>query len=188
MTNRGTGSRRPYSRAFAENEFEREFPGASESAHEAVISVVRAHSAIMSVLETASRDLGVSAAGRQLLATLEGADGPLSPTDIAARLFVTTPSITSLLDTLEKRELVSRGPAPDDRRKILVSITPAGRKLVDTFLPQIVALQTALLEGVNETDRKKLVKTIDAILRNARELDADAVRAAAKPRGVPRHG
>ena len=38
------------------------------------------------------------AAGRQALAILEGADGPLSPTEISQRMFTTTASTTSLLE------------------------------------------------------------------------------------------
>jgi len=116
---------------------------------------------------------------------LEGAGGPLSPTVIAERLLVTTASTTSLLDTLERRGLVTRLPDPDDRRRQLVTLTDAGRRIVDEFLPQVVALQTAVMAGISETERTRLLRSLAAIREAITELDPDAVVAAA-PRRIKR--
>ena len=66
----------------------------------------------------------LSPGGREILAVVEGAGEPLEPTVIAQRLLITTGSVTSLLDNLEKRGLIRRMPHPHDRRKLLVDITP----------------------------------------------------------------
>ena len=116
---------------------------------------------------------------------LEGADRPLSPTTIAERLLVTTASTTSLLDTLERRGLVTRSPDPDDRRKVLVTLTEDGRQVVNQFLPQVVALQTALMAGLTETQRHQLMESLTTIRETIDTLDADAVIAASPPRGTP---
>ena len=52
---------------------------------------------------------------------------------------VTTGSMTSLLDNLEKRGLVRRLPHPDDRRKLLIDITPDAQAIVDELLPTLHA-------------------------------------------------
>jgi DNA-binding MarR family transcriptional regulator len=83
-----------------------------------------------------STQVTVSNAAAQTLAIIEGAGGPLAPSTIAARLMVTTGSMTSLLDTLERRGLVRRQPHPSDRRQLLVHLTDEGQALVDTFLPR----------------------------------------------------
>jgi DNA-binding MarR family transcriptional regulator len=188
MSKKGTGDRRPSSHAAAATPFELEFPGSSESANAAMVALIRTAAVVTSLHDEASREQKLSAAGRQLLAVLEGAGEPLSPTDISERLMVTTASITSLVDTLERRKFVKRSPDPDDRRRILVTITPAGRKVVDQFLPEIVALQTAALDGISEADRKRLVTLLDTIKQQAAAIDATTVRKAAQPRGIPRHG
>lgn len=113
---------------------------------------------------------------------LEGAGTPLSPTTIAERLLVTTASVTSLLDTLEKRGFVARSPDPDDRRKLLVTLTDAGQDVVDAFLPQVVAVQTALVAGLSEPQRRELLKGLTAIRTTAETLDTAAVVAGARPR------
>lgn len=117
---------------------------------------------------------------------LEGAEGPLSPTTIAQRLLVTTASVTSLLDTLERRGFVTRSPDPGDRRKALVTLTGIGRQVVDQFLPQVVAVQTALMASLTEVQRRRLLESLTAVRAAADTLDADAVVAAAPPRGTPR--
>ncbi len=47
-------------------------------------------------------------------------EGPLTPGDLAGRLKLTSGAVTSVLDRLERREMVRREPHPDDRRKVVV--------------------------------------------------------------------
>ncbi len=127
----------------------------------------------------------LSPTARQALAALEGAEGPLSPTAISERLLVTTASITSLLDTLERRGLVQRQPDPDDRRRQWVSLTSAGQAIVDEFLPEIVALQAAIMADVSEADRQQLMGALATVRTTIAELDVDAIVAAAPARRKP---
>jgi DNA-binding MarR family transcriptional regulator len=182
MTKKGSRTGSPSSRVGKTSEFEREFPGGSESANASAIALVRTYDALITVTDKAMRQHGLSRAGRQLLAVIEGAGEPLSPSAISERLLVTTASTTSLLDTLERRGLLARLPDPSDRRRLLVALTDEGRQVVDEFLPQVVALQTAALAGLSEADRVRLLKSLAVIRETISELDADAVVAAAPPR------
>lgn len=49
-------------------------------------------------------------------------EGSMTAGQIAKRLSVTTGAVTSLIDRLERRNLVIRGPDPTDRRKVIVSV------------------------------------------------------------------
>jgi len=126
---------------------------------------------------------GLSTSGRQALAVLDGAGRPLSPTEIAERLLLTTASITSLLNTLERRGWILREADARDRRRQLISLTDEGQRLVDDMLPQIVALQAALMQDVAESDRQDLLRILDTIRATAVRLDAREVAASAPPRG-----
>lgn len=182
MSTRGSGSRSPSSRSAA-SRFETEFPGASESANHSVIAMIRTAEALEALLHQAVRSHGLSPGARQALAVLEGAHEPLSPTTISERMLITTASTTSLLDTLEKRGLVTRATDPEDRRRQLVSITEEGRRLVDAYLPQVVAVQTAVMAGISEAERARLLKTLAAVAERTRALDVDEVVASAPRRG-----
>jgi DNA-binding MarR family transcriptional regulator len=65
--------------------------------------------------------------------TLEilGADGDLRMTELAARMGVTTGSLTVLVDRLERGGFVVRKPHETDRRSIRVGLTPEGERLFD---------------------------------------------------------
>ena len=173
----------PSSRASDADEFLREFPHGSQSAGRALITMGRLTTLVTEVFNRGLRRHGVSATGRQALAALDGAGQPLSPTAIAERLLLTTASITSLLDTLEGRGWVIRQDDPSDRRKQLVSLTVTGQQLVDEMLPEIVALQAAIMEDVAENDRQQLLRTLDRIHATITRLDPEAIAAAAPRRG-----
>ena len=149
------------------------------------MALVRTYEAWNRVANQALRQHQLSPAGRQALAVVEGADRPLSPTTIAERLLVTTASMTSLLDTLERRGFITRSPDPDDRRKVLVTLTENGKHVVDQFLPEVVAVQTALMADLTETQRHQLLESLATIRETIDTLDADEVIAASLPRGTP---
>ena len=163
--------------------FETEFPGASQSANQCAVALIRTAAAFQALHNDAMHSYGLSAAARQALAVLEGAGEPISPSTISERMLVTTASTTSLLDTLEKRGLVTRGIDPQDRRRQLVTITAEGRRIVDAFLPQLVALQTAVLAGIGEPERTRFLKTLQAIRDAMAAVDVDAVTSSAPRRG-----
>jgi DNA-binding MarR family transcriptional regulator len=152
------------------------------------MALVRTGERLLACIDQALRHHRLSRAGREALAVLDGAGQPLSPTTIAERLIVTTASVTSLLDTLERRGLVERHPDPTDRRKLLIKITPDGKALVDRFLPEVVALQTAALAPLAEAQRRQLVDILATLGAGLSTLDADQAIRAAAPRGVPRGG
>jgi DNA-binding MarR family transcriptional regulator len=98
--------------------------------------------ALVEAFLTASRAL-VGVAARSLAAgdaeitlpqhralVLLAARGPLRVSDLADLLGVNGSTATRHCDRLQRRGLVQRSPAPDDGRAVLVSLTSAGRRLV----------------------------------------------------------
>jgi DNA-binding MarR family transcriptional regulator len=77
-------------------------------------------------LRVARQVLGMGATEMLALGGL-AVDGPSTPTEIAQRLQITTPSVTELVDRLERARLVRRRPHDSDRRKVLVELTDTGR-------------------------------------------------------------
>ena len=145
-------------------DFEAEFPGASRSASEVAANLARTATAFVSAIERFPRETAnLSASAFQTLAILEGADEPLPSHVIAERILVRSASMTSLLDTLERRGLVERHPHPSDRRKILVHLTDEARRIVDQTLPVQHAVIMAAVEDVSETDREQFIATLATI-------------------------
>jgi DNA-binding MarR family transcriptional regulator len=136
---------------------------AGERATAAVASLVR--TADLATLES-GRLLGrhgLSPASFQVLMALRGVSGPLSPSEIGRRLLVTRGTVTGLLDSLEKRGLVSRSGHPSDRRMVLVAATPAAASLLERLLPEHQALQRRILEPLSVQDQEALTDLLDRI-------------------------
>lgn len=81
--------------------------------------------------------------------------GPMCQRDIARKLLKSDGNLTVVLAHLERRRLVSRRRDPQDRRQVLVELTPAGRVLVEEVFPaharEIAAALGALDDGEQET-------------------------------------
>jgi MarR family transcriptional regulator, 2-MHQ and catechol-resistance regulon repressor len=142
-------------------DFEREFPGASRSASLVAANLIRTATALQAAIERPPRDgAGLSISAFQVLAIVDGADEPPTAQAIAEQLLVTSGSMTSLLDTLERRDLVERRRHPSDRRKILIHLTDQGQQTVDHYLPAIHGTIHLVMTGLTEPERKQLLAAL----------------------------
>lgn len=57
--------------------------------------------------------------------------GPLRPVDLAGSLSVASSTVTRLCDRLVRKSLIARDRTEADRREVQLSLTPAGRRLID---------------------------------------------------------
>lgn len=62
--------------------------------------------------------------------------GPMCQSEIGGKLLRSGGNITLVIDNLEKQGLVHRQRSPDDRRMVIVSLTEAGRTLIQRIFPQ----------------------------------------------------
>ena len=67
--------------------------------------------------------LGLSIAQLPVMVVLRDAKHPIMITEVARRLHLETPSLTTMIDRLSERGLVERVDDPEDRRKNLVTLT-----------------------------------------------------------------
>jgi DNA-binding MarR family transcriptional regulator len=89
----------------------------------------------------------------------------LSMTGIAEKMSHTTAAATGLIDRLENLGYVQRMHASDDRRKVLVRITPKGTALVSRIREDMIAklsLVTGILEPKEQTTWLQIYEKIHA--------------------------
>jgi DNA-binding MarR family transcriptional regulator len=165
------------------DDFEDEYPGACALATECYANLWRAAELLMGLHNRHTLDqYQLSPSARGVLAVVEGAGQPLEPSVIAERLVVTTGSMTSLLDTLEKRGLVRRLPHPEDRRKLLIDITADARAIIDELLPTMHARERDVIGAALTTGEQR---TLLRFLAKLQRAAADA-RFAPAPEGAIR--
>jgi DNA-binding MarR family transcriptional regulator len=159
------------------DDFEDEYPGASALATECFANLFHAGNLLMELHDRHTREnYQLSPSARQVLAVVEGAGEPLEPSVIAARVLITRGSMTSILDTLEKRGLVQRVPHPDDRRRLLVEITPDAQTILDELLPALHARERDVItSALSTTEQRELLRLIAKLQHAA--LDAQSTPA-----------
>lgn len=97
-----------------------------------------------------------------LLGILADVGAPLPPNQIAERLIISRASVTSLIDSLERRGYVRRLPHTTDRRMLLIELTDAGRRVAHEFRLLVHRHQKAWLAVLTEQEQ---VQLIDALHR-----------------------
>jgi DNA-binding MarR family transcriptional regulator len=173
---------KPVPRRVDRRAFGREFPSGEATATECAQNLMRTAQLFMDADARGLRRHGLSIPARILLATLEGSAEPLSHSAIGDRLLVTGASVTSLVDTLERRGLVTRTRDKTDRRIVLVGLTTEGRTTVDSFLPEVTALHAAEFSVLDDAEREQLVILLAKVAAAIERLDVDAVASSARPR------
>jgi len=77
-----------------------------------------------------------------------GAEGPWTPTALAARLEMPLSTVLFRVRRLEQRGHAERAPNPDDRRSYLVELSADGQRLLGKARPRFRALALAVEERV----------------------------------------
>jgi DNA-binding MarR family transcriptional regulator len=102
------------------------------------------------------------------LATIER-HGPLTPSELATRERVQRPTVTRVLGRLEEDGLVERAVDPDDRRCSLLSVSPAGRVLLENARTRKDLYLVTRLESLDAEDRAALDRAAEILERMLEE-------------------
>ena len=160
-------------------DFTDEYPDGDPAKAEVCATLVRTGTSLAQEIERSMlATFGVPQTLLNSLAVIDGADGPLTPSEIGERTLVSSGTVTGTLDQLEYRGWVRRLPNPDDRRSVLVEITDEGRLITDQLLPGIRKLEQAVLAGLTASELNTLMKLLGKV------LDGAATTASAEPVGL----
>ncbi len=82
--------------------------------------------------------------------------GPLYQGELAAKLLRSGASVTSVVEGLEKRELVVRQRTEEDKRFVRVALTSKGRKLIEEIFPGHAKAVAKLFGGLTDQEQEEL--------------------------------
>ncbi len=85
------------------------------------------------------------------------------PGEIGDEMNVSSARIAQTLNSLEKKGFITRRIDVNDRRKILVSITPAGKELAVKSQAAMIESIAETLEMLGETDAKEYVRIMNKL-------------------------
>ena len=109
---------------------------------------------------------GLEGWGFDVLSALRRAGAPyeLSPGQLVAQTLVTSGTMTNRVDRRAARGLVGRGPDLSDRRGVKVTLTTAGRELVDAAMSDLLDRERMLLSQLPPADRDNLAGLLRSLL------------------------
>ena len=88
---------------------------------------------------------------------------PLSAGRIAERVSLSQGTVTLILDKLESRGLVRRARDEGDRRKVLVTLTEGGRRVLESAPPLMQAQFIRQFENLPLGERDSLVRSLERV-------------------------
>jgi len=109
-----------------------------------------------------SRPLGLTPQQAHLLCVL--ISGPLGMTELSRILSIERSSLTSMVDRLERRDLVARVANPADRRACRIELTAAGKDLAHQCHDAVVDRIRDLTSELPAATRQTLTKALQSIL------------------------
>jgi MarR family 2-MHQ and catechol resistance regulon transcriptional repressor len=83
--------------------------------------------------------------------------GPLAIKDLGAKVLLTSGSITTAIDRLERRGLVQRGNDENDRRSRIVRLTPMGRQTIRKAFAEHKIAMEEVVSGLSTEERGRLI-------------------------------
>ena len=143
--------------------FEKEFPGASWMSARVFRELEEVGALAESLVASVARRHGLSHAALNALAIIEGNGAPIPAGAVGAQMHITTGTMTSVLDTLERNGYIERLADPDDRRRVLVDVTPTAQAVLDRLLPEVVQATTAALAGFSAKELDDFVDTLGRV-------------------------
>lgn len=143
-----------------------------------------AHEALLNIYYTASRarkkageffrNHGLTDVQYNVLSLLKhqlGEHGGLTQVELSRMMLVNRANITTLIDRMERANLVARRPVPNDRRYNVVELTEHGR----TMHAQIAGVYKAkigeIMASLDEGELSQLMATLEKVRVNVDRLD-----------------
>lgn len=101
-----------------------------------------------------------------LAALARNPDRQLSPKDLQKKILISSGGLSNRINRLEAKKYIVRMPDPSDRRGVIVKITPEGRKLTLEVVVTHVAIEKALIEGLNGDDQEQLASLLKKLIKS----------------------
>ena len=162
--------------------------GARDVTELAFRSFIRTFGLLRNNMEPYFARFGISATQWGVLRTLhraagEGLEG-LRLRELGERIWVRPPSVTSLIDRLERSGLVTRHAETGDQRAKQVKLTLAGRQLVTRVLRHHPAQMHNMMSGLTPVEQRELHRLLERLAAHLAAPARSGTRNAAWPQPV----
>jgi len=151
------------------------------------LEIAHLHHRLEQVIEDDLSGWGLTARQMEILECLyHNPEETMTPAALAEEVLLSRSAMTSALDALEKQGYTARRPHPSDRRRVAVTLTPAGHRFMAAHLPERYRKFDRVMRGLSRQERALLLRTYRKVL--ALVVSALAEEGTKAGRGVERGG
>lgn len=127
----------------------RNWPQAVTPTAELMMRVFRLNDLVFENSRQETARQGLSFTEFEVLAALRSASPPyeLAPTELYSAILISSGGLTKVLGALERRKLIGRVKDKADRRSLRVRLTPAGERLAEDSMANVLKADGDLLKG-----------------------------------------
>ena len=119
-------------------------------------------------LRREAREVGISPEQVSLLVAIKYAPG-IGVRELAARERVTPPALSNHVDRLERDGLVSRTPSASDRRRVGLTLTDEGQRVLRRVRSRRTAWLATRLRGLSSEELEAVEAAVEPLSRLLRE-------------------
>lgn len=101
-----------------------------------------------------------------------GIQGEIMPSTLGKYTGMDKSSLTRMVDDLEKKGIVFRKTDPDDRRKVLVSLTEKGLNCYNYLTKITVEMADEILTFVDDRDIEEYLQSLETMVKILRKIDS----------------
>lgn len=151
----------------------RQFPAFPRDPAVLVRLVKHIHRRVHDAANAALREHGLNHTDYDILMMLYGSEGHrIHPSELRAASGEKAANITRICNALVERGLIDRVACADDRRRVVLTLTVAGLQLVGRFLPSMVDLLHAHVDGMDAADMAQLEALLKRMLAGIERVAA----------------
>ncbi len=93
--------------------------------------------------------------------------GEMETARLAAECDLAKGTLTGMLNTLEKQDLVSRNRMASDRRRVMVTLTEAGEDTIADLYPRFNSFEASVTDGLSDIEKHHLSELLRVVITNA---------------------
>lgn len=107
-----------------------------------------------------------------LVIKIIGIEGEIMPSTLGKYTGMEKSSLTRMVDDLEKKGIVFRKTDPDDRRKVLVSLTEKGFDYYNCLNRITAEMADEILQFVDDKDVEDYLHSLETMVKLMRKIDS----------------
>ena len=90
--------------------------------------------------------------------------GPATIGDLVAATLFQQPTLTKIVDRMAASGLVQRAPDPADGRRVVVTVTDAGKRIADELVPLAKEHEARVLSGYTPAEARALKAALHTLI------------------------